>query len=197
MQVLAVDGTCCTGDGLVAGDHEQVAFTAQVREQDGNIVGNPIDPVGRITAEAMTLGREWRRIWAPGDLAINVHIPAGGRLDPQACRDSFARAAAFFARHHGDRPATIFTCGTWFLDPQVDDLMPGSNLARFRAMVWNVPIRPDPWLWFVFLQPTDDAASLPRDTSMRRVLVDFLQRGGKWRGGGMVLGLAGPVNVRG
>jgi len=121
---------------------------------------------------------------------LDVHIPAGGRMDWESCQDSFRRAHAFFPLHHADRPVRAAVCSTWFLDPRLAGLLPAeANPLRLARAVHLFPVQPDPEaLWFVFQRPTPpgvDAATLPQDTGLRRSLADFLAGGRSWNCGGM------------
>ena len=189
VMVLADSGVRCTATGMVAADDEATAWTTAGEGR----AGHPVDPGGRIQPDRIELDDGWQLLHASGGPLLHVHIPAGGGLAWDACRESFRRARAFFQAHHGDRAIRLFTCHTWFLDAQVDAVLGrDSNPARFRDHVWNLPTRPDAGsLWFVFLRATADPATLPRDSSMRRAFADFLARGGRWRGGAMIL----PVDV--
>ena len=67
-------------------------------------------------------------------------------------------------------------------------LPPTANPLRLQRVGYLFPTPPAPGgLWFVFLQPTHNPAVLPRDTSLRRALAEFLDTGATWHGGGMFL----------
>ncbi|MDH7571898.1 MAG: hypothetical protein QHJ73_20145, partial [Armatimonadota bacterium] len=40
-------------------------------------------------------------------------------------------------------------------------------------------------LWFLFFQDQFDPATAPRETSVQRAVLQFLEAGNIWRGGGM------------
>lgn len=72
-----------------------------------------------------------------GSPVINVHIPHGADLSPQAVEESFSYAAAFFARHF-DYHARAFLCCSWLLYPGMRPLLPPhSNIAQFAAR-WTI-----------------------------------------------------------
>jgi hypothetical protein len=77
------------------------------------------------------------------------------------------------------------------MDPRLDGLLPpDGNPLRFQRAVHLYPTPPAPdSLWFVFLRPVSGApvSSLPRDTSLQRSLIRFLEEGGTWHGGGFFL----------
>jgi hypothetical protein len=121
----------------------------------------------------------------PGDPSLELHIPDFlGPLTPAAVDRSLELARTFFAGG-GHRVAC---CHSWLLDPQLADrLPPGSNIVAFQrrfrpAYEVTAPADLEP-LSFVFDDPSLPLAELPRDSTLRRVLVEHLLAGGHWRDG--------------
>lgn len=186
---LAEDGQEIGTDGLRVASGG--AFRTSLAEDPEAVCGHPIDPAGRTLPWRTRLSRSrWNPCLRRGDVVVDVHIPAGGRMDWESCSESFRRAHAFFPRHHPERPARAAVCSTWFLDPRLGEILPAeANPLRLARAVHLFPVQPDPGsLWFVFQRSTPigvDAATLPRDTALRRSLAGFLAGGRSWNGGGM------------
>lgn len=87
--------------------------------------------LGRLQFQPWALDREVTaggRRFAKGQIVLNVHIPAGDSLDPEAAVASFARARTFF---RGVPP--VFVCSSWLLYPGLGELLaPDSNIMRFQ-----------------------------------------------------------------
>jgi len=128
-----------------------------------------------------------------GEMTLGMHIPGeGGPLLPEACRESVAWADRFFPEHFGDLvPADpLYTCTSWLLDPQLGDHLPESaNIVRFGRQFDLAPPSERAGLdgvkdvlQFVFdhIGPYE-AAKLPRDSTLRRVLADGLANGVAWQ----------------
>ncbi len=192
-QVLALadDGARVADDGLLAdAAAESGGWTATLREDDRTATGFPVDPAGRVLRRRVVLRRpEWSPVLRKGDNVLNLHIPAGGGMTWEAVGDSFRQARAFFARHHPGRPFAALVVSTWFMDPRLAAVLPRSaNPLRLPRACYLYPVPPAPGgLWFVFFKDPAacDPAALPRDTSLRRALADFLAAGNRWHGGGM------------
>jgi len=148
----------------------------------------------------VTLRRtEWRAALKPGDPTLEMHIPAGDPLTPDACAASVARAVEFFPRHFPENPAAkAVKCTTWLLDAQFEDwLGPESNIVRFQREFYLYSISGDAWSAFRFVFDLDrdfgargpgDISGLPRKTRLQRALIDHVADGGRWRSaGGFVL----------
>jgi len=74
---------------------------------------------------------------------IEVHIPEGEPLSPNACCDSLNKASAFFDRYFPDFAYSLFTCHSWLLDTSLGEFLPeNSNILRFSRLFQIV--RQDP-----------------------------------------------------
>ena len=118
----------------------------------------------------------------PGSVVVETHIPETGPLDPDAVDASFSRIQGFFA-HCFPELGTIryATCNSWLLDPQLADIVPASNIARFGAryrLFRPASVADQSALDFVFRAPTTPREDLPRDTRLQRGLLDHLAAGG-------------------
>lgn len=130
------------------------------------------------------------------DPAVNLHIPASasGALNIEACRASLARIRDFMTEFHPDYDYQALVCYSWLLDPQFQTLLSAhSNIVQFQK------------LGPIFTQPLDDLneevvwriwgaagralpyEQLPRYNTMTRKVAEFLESGGKFRVGIMVI----------
>jgi len=192
---LSEDGVRYRGDGqrVGAGGVEDAtgAWTARLAITEEEIVGQRLLPVGRAERAVTRLSRqEWRETLAPGDPVLHLHIPQGEPLDMEACRRSLEEALSFFPAHFPDQPFGAFACYSWLLDAQLEEALPEtSNIVRFLRQMYLIPVADDGGgaFFFAFDEPPADPRLAPRDTTLRRVLVDHVLAGGHWRGGGCFL----------
>lgn len=114
-----------------------------------------------------------------GDGVLDVHIPATGPLDPEACDASFARAREIYPEHHTAR------CSSWLLDPQLADVLPeSSNIVRFQRrfeLTGESKEANGDVLRFVFHTRDADLDKLEPRTTLERALVAHMRAGGQWR----------------
>jgi hypothetical protein len=123
-----------------------------------------------------------------GDTAIGLHIPEAGPMTPDAVDASLDEARAFFPRHFPDEPYTAFSCGSWLLDPQLLEYLPeDSNIIRFQRRFELDPYEeqdgPDAdveVLRFAFRTLSTPLDQLPRDSTLRRAIIDHLRAGRHW-----------------
>ena len=70
-----------------------------------------------------------------GDNVIDIHIPAGESLTPEACRESLSKAKEFFAKYFPEFSYKCFTCDSWLLDDKLEQYLPQtSNIIQFANM---------------------------------------------------------------
>jgi hypothetical protein len=123
-----------------------------------------------------------------GGTAIGLHIPESGPLTPEAVAASLGQSRAFFPRHFPGEHYTAFSCGSWLLDPQPLEYLPGdSNIVRFQQRFELEPYQePDGLdadvevLRFVFRTLTTPPGQLPRGTVLQRAVADHLKAGRHW-----------------
>ena len=192
---LSEDGIRYRSDGQrdgAGGVHDDAgAWTARLEVGDGDVSGVPLSPFGRALPETVRLSlEEWRQELAPGDPVLHLHIPAGSPMDYAQCGESLCEALRFFPRHFPERRFVAFTCSSWLLDPQFEALLPpSSNIVRFLQEMYLLPGRSGNGgvLERVFGDSGIDLRQAPRDTTLRRVVLNHLLAGGHFRGGGSVL----------
>ena len=189
---LAEPGMRLDGDGLAArGVPGEDAWTT-TQELDGTVVrGHAISPRGFVQKRENCLDlADWDVVLSPGDPVLETHIPAGGNMTPESCRDSMAQALEFFPRIFPDKPFVGFACGSWILNPELDRIYrPDSNMVLWQRELYLFPIPTGSraGIYFVFGREDVDPATAPRDTSLRRALLDHLSKGGRLIGGAMFM----------
>ena len=167
-------------------------WTASLKEEGGWIRGFSIAPTGHALNKEIRLpAAEWSSYLRTGDRVLDLHIPAGGKMDMEAMVNSFKQAGPFFRKHHPDKPWKALVVTTWFMDPRaVEILGPESNPVLLQRLVHLYPTHPSPdSLWFVFLGPValGPPDQLPATTSMQKKLIDFMKSGRTWHGGGFFM----------
>lgn len=131
---------------------------------------------------------ELRHDDARGEYVLNTHIPAGGPLLQSEVVESLRRGREVMGAAFPEYgPFTTAVCNSWLLDPQLIDLVRGSNLAAFAAMWELEDFEPGDGevLFFVFDAPRGSGDRLAEllpglevRSSLQRALV------GLWRSGG-------------
>lgn len=191
VQALALEGARFDGTGLMAKGDAPESWQGDLIEGVAGVKGSPISPLGYARREEVSLPTsEWDLVLAPGDTILETHIPAGGGMTPTRCRESMQRALDFFPRHFPESPFAGFACNSWILNPQMDRIYsPGSNMVQWQRELYLFPVPSGDraGVYFIFGEDDPNPRSAPRDTSLRRALLDHLASGGRLISGGMFL----------
>jgi hypothetical protein len=184
-QPLRADG-CAYGAGKPNGydlpPGEDAWFPAFDAAADG-WRGCRVNPRGFVERPEVYLpSAEWDLILQKGDTVLDLHIPRKDPLNAQTCGASYAQALEFFARFFPDRPPKALVCHTWMFSPQLQEFLPPeSNLVKFQREFYLYPHAGGlSFLWsFVFGDKYPERTTAPRDTSLRRAVLDWLDAGGE------------------
>lgn len=113
-----------------------------------------------------------------GTRVLQVHIPAGEPLTPEAVEESLGRAQSFF-RIYYRQEHELFCCRSWLLSPALEELLgEDSNILQFKKrfeLYDTKPIRQAEER--VFGRILEDPAGYPEDTSLQRDMKRWLQSG--------------------
>jgi hypothetical protein len=143
--------------------------------------GQFVNPYGYVHPRPVFLPRtEWDLILQSGDTVLDLHIPRKDPLTVETCRASYHQAIEFFPRVFPHRPWKAMYCHTWFFTPQLQTLLsPESAIVRFQREFYLYPFPGNVrFLWgFVFGEKYTDPATAPRDTSLRRAVLEALDQG--------------------
>jgi hypothetical protein len=184
-QPLRADGYAY-GAGKSQGDEAPLgddAWSPEFFVDSNGWRGHRVDPLGFVEKAAMRLSTaEWNLILQRGDPILDLHIPRKDPLNAETCGASYAQALAFFPRLFPDRLPKALFCHTWMFTPQLRQFLPPeSNLVKFQREFTLYPHAGSlGFLWsFVFGDKYPDRATAPRDTSLRRAVLDWLDAGGE------------------
>jgi len=179
-------GWCLQKDDPLA----EGGWTADYRETETTFSGCAISPCGFALPGTRSYPRdEWEAVLRPGDVMIDMHIPAGGRMTPEACRDSFRQAFDFFGAKHGGKFKKVIISHSWIFNTQFEGLLPESNLAKLMRECYLFPFVSSgrDGMFFLFGEKCDgDPALLPHGTSVERAMLGVLEAGNRLRCGGML-----------
>lgn len=134
--------------------------------------------LGRLQFEPMVLTEELkgeRRVLKAGTKVLNVHIPAGERLDIEECRKSFSQAEVFFGDTY-----EAYICDSWLLTPVLKELLPEtSNIIQFQNLFEVVKVH------YAFPQAEqrifsdirEDKENYPENTKLQKKAKEYVLQG--------------------
>jgi hypothetical protein len=179
-QPLRADGYAF-GAGLhLSGDDTSSAqaWKPAYEESTAGWHGHLVTPYGCVRPQVVFLPRlEWDLILQEGNTVLDLHIPRRDPLTAETCSASYRQALEFFPRVFPARPWKALYCHTWFFTPQLQSFLPPeSNIVKFQREFYLYPFPGSVgFLWsFVFGEKYPDPATAPRDTSLRRAVLDWI-----------------------
>ncbi len=178
------------GDGFCVSPGTSGAWRAEFSDAGGKICGHPVDPAtGRVRRESRELdGGVFKPVIAAHEWVIDLHIPGGGGMTPELVIASFREAVEFF-RTYFKREVAAFVCDSWIFNPDWQEFLPESNLAKFQREVYLYPstwIDPESGMFFVFGRTGGTRAEYPADNTLRRAFHRIWDSGRDLRSGGML-----------
>ncbi len=186
--VLLDAGLRFTEDGYMFG---ATTWSSDVQETEEALIGHTVSPDGRAIRTPIRLARDqWRIVLGPGDTVLDMHIPGDMPLTLDLIRDALQRSESFFDRFYPGKPFSAWVCDSWLFSPQIKNMLPPeSNILRWQREGYLLPSdsSPDYFLLFVFGTASIDYATAPRNTRLRRAVIEHLERGDPLNCGGYLL----------
>ena len=165
-----------------------------IKEENNTITGRKIDLVtGKITSEEVTLDlAEYERLLGPDSNVLLIHIPGGGGMTMETCKESFIQAREFCRKYYPEIKFSVFGCISWAFNPAWREYLPDSNLAKLQKGTLAFPaysLSPRNGLYFVFARDDGDPSTYPADNSLRRAMIKAWNEKGSLGSAGMLLPL--------
>ena len=166
--------------GSIGFEDEEGSFTAQMREEDGCVVGLTVkDGLVLQKEERLDLSK-WKRIVASGDTVVSVHIPSGGPMTPEIVDADLKRGQEIICKGFGDFAS--FYCCSWLLDVDIKKITgKEGNVTRFGDKFLRYPTKSSGGAVFeyVFNHPgAVPAEELVPTNSFSAAIKEHLLRGG-------------------
>ena len=176
---------------LFADDSNEKIYKTATIVNDGKFIsGIPINPAGYAEVDrTATLDlSEYTPLWNSWDLVPGIHIPGGGGMTPEAVKDSLIQALDFFPRYFQRKVAAI-SCFSWIFNPDFEQELPDSNLAKFMQQVYLLPFASVgvEGLQFVFGRTDKDWSDYPADNTLRKAFHNLRKQGKRLKAGAMFI----------
>lgn len=189
---LAPDGARYSKEGYRVSIEEKKSgiWHSSLKVTSSEVTGNQIIPDGHAVQRQVTLPlKDWKQVVGKGDISLTMHIPSGGGLTLDACKDAFVQARDFFRKYFPNNPPKAIVCSSWIFNPQLTEILGyDAHLPQFQRELYMMPTPTNSTdgLWFIYLRTgKPDAATWPQETSLQRKVMNYIKEGGEWRGGGM------------
>lgn len=134
--------------------------------------------LGRLQFEPIVLEEDMRgktKTLKQGAHVLNVHIPAGEKLDYAECQESFKRAKKFFRDSY-----EAYVCDSWLLAPALRELLSeNSNIVKFQRLfeIVNVHHKFPQAEQRIFQDVRVDKENYPENTILQKKAKEYILAG--------------------
>lgn len=169
--------------GSAGFEDEEGSWEANILETETYWEGHPYDHRGLVSREVVRLQKEeWEKVLSRGDPVISLHIPASGRLTPEAVDDSLRNIREFLKTYFPDYEYKAFACISWLINPALVAMVgENSNIAKFcrRFTPLTRKAAGTGVFSFIFHKSGSDInlEDLPENTSLERALKAYYLSG--------------------
>lgn len=129
--------------GQCVADGKNAVFTTHFVETAASVSGTLCRADGSCDCGKLTTldKRKWHPVAAAWSICPSLHIPGGGRMPFEDVKSSLIAAKKFFSDYF-HQAVPLFCCNSWILNPAWEEILPDSNIARFRREGYAIPAPP-------------------------------------------------------
>ena len=188
-------------DGQVNGINgvydEKEKFISQWEEKDGIIKANPVNPMGFVERDALSIDtKEWSEALRKGDLLLAMHVPSGPGYTPERLKNSMELALAFYHEYFPELDIKGFWSESWLYDPRLSLVLDNetSNIVKVQRQFFLYPIHEGDGMlrYEVFGDWKAEPEKTRLKTSLQKAAADYMSTGARFNTMSMIV-LAGDV----
>jgi hypothetical protein len=166
-------------------------FKTVWQENDCQIIANPINPMGFVEQQTVTLDKaEWYEVLKPGDLLLGWHIPSGPGYTPERLKNSMELALEFYNKYFSDMQILGFWSESWLYDSRLSLMLPEeSNIISMQRQFYIYPINEGDGMlrYEVFGDFKADPSKVELKTSLQKKAAAYMKNGARFNTPSMVL----------
>ena len=171
---------------------EDGSFEADFRETEEGFFGHVTEEALADPTVSFFPKSEWECVLREGDFVINLHIPRGSDLSPEAVRESLDGGMAMARSLYPDREVKGAVCYSWLLDPIHEELLgKDAKITRFMRLFSTFPLRDSGGAAVTRVFPACErrpVSEYPEDTTLQRRLKQHMLNGAYlYNTGGVIL----------
>lgn len=187
-------GTKFRRDGQIDGINkisDTKSFTTEWIEDENNIIGNPISPLGYVKQDKITIDKNlWKMVLGYGDILLAWHIPAGPGYTTEKLKNSMTLALEFYSKYFNELPIKGFWSESWLYDNKLALILDkNSNIVKMLRQFFVYPINEgDGKLRYeVFGGYNAEPENVELKTSLQKKAAEYMSRGGRFNTSSMIL----------
>ncbi len=165
--------------------YEKPAVKKTVYERKGDLLTAHLvnQSTGLVSLEPETVNLSgWEMVLGNQEDVLGVHIPAIGRMDYDACKQSMQEGISFFRNYFPHYNIKGFVCTSWLLSNEAKEMLsPESNIVRFSNLFTRNIAKSHSHLvdkWIFGMDVEDPLSVEPTSTLMRKTQA-LMKNGGQ------------------
>jgi len=186
------NGQLCGSNGI---ESDGNGFTTTWKETADAYRGNFVVPMGYVEREPVELLKsEWKPELSEDDWILAIHMPGGEGYTLERFKACCERALSVFSHSYTECAIKGFHTDTWLFDGVLQLIMPieTSNIVQIQRQAYIYPqCRDDEMMRSIVFgldkKPWPAFDELPKETSLQRKAIAFMEKGGEFKSQGMFL----------
>jgi hypothetical protein len=171
---------------------QEGSFLSIWQEEDNFISANPINPMGFVERETITIPKkEWEVALSPGDTLLAVHVPSGPGYNPERLRSSFVLALEFYRTYFPELDIKGFWSESWLYDSRLSLILDSdtSNIIKVQRQFYLYPIEEGDGMlrYEAFGDWKADPKKVELKTSLQKAAADYMSTGARFNTLSMVV----------
>ncbi len=176
----------------INGVFDKEAFTSSRRETEESITANPVNPMGFVEKETVTLlKKDWMEVLGAGDMLLALHVPSGTGYNPERLKNSMLLALEFYQTYFPELPVKGFWSESWLYDSRLSLVLDNetSNIIKVQRQFYLYPVREgDAMLRYeVFGDWKADIRAAELKTSLQKAAAAYMETGARFNNLSMVV----------
>ncbi|MBP1756406.1 MAG: hypothetical protein H6Q59_2804 [Firmicutes bacterium] len=161
------------------------SFSSLWQESDGEISANPINPMGFVERDLITISkREWEVALSPGDTLLAVHVPSGPGYNPERLRNSMLLSLEFYRTYFPELNIKGFWSESWLYDSRLSLVLDNdtSNIIKVQRQFYLYPIEEGDGMlrYEAFGDWKADPKEVELKTSLQKAAADYMSTGARF-----------------
>lgn len=160
-------------------------FTSVWQENDNEITANPINPMGFVERDPITISKnEWKKALEKGDILLAVHVPAGPGYTPERLKSSMILALEFYSKYFPEIQVKGFWSESWLYDSRLSLILDEekSNIVKVQRQFYLYPIEAGDGMfrYEVFGDWKADPLTATPKTSLQKAAIEYMKTGARF-----------------
>jgi hypothetical protein len=168
------------------------AFITVWEESEHSITANPVNPMGFVERETITLSKnEWEKALTQGDNLLAVHVPSGEGYNPERLHNSMRMALDFFDLYFSELKIKGFWSESWLYDPRLSLILEekNSNIIKVQRQMYLYPIHEGDGMlrYEVFGDWKAEPEMIELQTTLQKSAAVYMRKGGRFHTTSMLI----------